>query len=428
MVTLIVKDNFNIFINEETGRWFCFDYALEDRVVKDINIDAIKELYSNYEEFESYLNEINKDNEPINDKLDDMNYLVLHSSDLCNMKCLYCYAEDNLCNNNCSLMSSDVMIKSINKFYKGKEFFVLFHGREPLMNYDNILETVKTFKDVKNIHFIVQTNGMLLNDKKIRELRNYNVIINVSVDGISDFSNSLRINGLERLNYTSRVKALIEKYKISPIIIIHKNNYNEIEEIMDYLIKNNIDGASFNFLWPTRENKELSKYVLSGDVLFETMKKVFDKSIVDSKFVFKERELYLLYGRILKRHINNYMCNRAPCGAGKNCLSVYKDGEIYPCTMVNDQKENYLGNLDNTIEEILGRDVVLKRRDINSIKDCCACPLRIFCKGGGCPGFIYNYSMNINEKSLYCEYYYKMILYIIKKIYKMSEEKYFINY
>ena len=35
MVTLIVKDNFNIFINEETGRWFCFDYALEDRVVKN---------------------------------------------------------------------------------------------------------------------------------------------------------------------------------------------------------------------------------------------------------------------------------------------------------------------------------------------------------------------------------------------------------
>ena len=122
------------------------------------------------------------------------------------------------------------------------------------------------------------------------------------------------------------------------------------------------------------------------------------------------------------------MCNRAPCGAGKNCLSVYKDGEIYPCTMVNDQKENYLGNLDNTIEEILDKDVILKRRDINSIKDCCTCPLRIFCKGGGCPGFIYNYSMNINEKSLYCEYYYKMILYMIRKIYKMSEEKYFINY
>ena len=258
-------------------------------------------------------------------------------------------------------------------------------------------EDIEEIEDFTECYF--ETVGKM-NRKVIIDGYHFDSVDKSCLIFISDFSNSLRINGLERLNYTSRVKELIEKYKISPIIILHKNNYNEIEEIMDYLIENNIEGASFNFLWPTRENKELSKYVLSGDVLFETMKKVFDKSIVNSKFVFKERELYLLYGRILKRHINNYMCNRAPCGAGKNCLSVYKDGEIYPCTMVNDQKENYLGNLDNTIEEILEKDVILKRRDINNIKDCCTCPLRIFCKGGGCPGFIYNYSMNINEKSL----------------------------
>ena len=113
---------------------------------------------------------------------------------------------------------------------------------------------------------------------------------------------------------------------------------------------------------------------------------------------------------ILKRDLYNYMCNSAPCGAGKNCLSVYKDGQIYPCTMVNSQENNYLGDLNDSTEDILNRKVILKERDITKIKDCKDCPLRLFCRGGGCSGFIYNLTGDINAKSLYCDYYYNIIL------------------
>lgn len=428
MITLIIKDKLNIFINEETGRWFCFKSNLKNQVIRNIKTNTIKDMYNKYIDFKPLLEEIKKPVKEVNNMLNDMNYLIFHTTDACNMRCKYCYAEDNICENESNFMTSETMIKSINKFYKNKQFFVLFHGREPLTNYKNIIDTVKYYKNNGNITFILQTNGLLLDDKKIKELNSYNIIINVSVDGFDDESNSLRINGLTNLDYTNRIKKIIIENKISPIIIVHQNNYKKIPEITEYLIENKINGASYNFLWPTNENKELSKKVIPCEELLKIMKQVINISIKDSDFIFKERDLYLLYGRILKRHINNYMCNSSPCGAGKNCLSIYKDGEIYPCTMVNNQKENYLGSINNTYEEILNKDVVLKRRDINKIKDCSICPLRIFCKGGGCPGFIYNLTNNVNEKSIYCDYYYEIIIYMIKKIFKLSNKKYFINF
>lgn len=426
MITLISRNNFNIVINEKTGKWFSFYHESIDQTINNIGETKLKRMFSNYLDIKPYLVEIRKSKKVKNTKLNEMNYLILHSSDACNMNCKYCYAEDNLVDNNCNKMSSKIMIDSINKFYHVKDFFVLFHGREPLTNYNNIIKTVEHFKDNKNIHFIIQTNGLLLTDEIVNNLRKYNVIINVSIDGITNHNNELRINN-SKLDYTNILLKKIIKYKISPIIIVHKNNIDDMVNITNYLIENGITSASYNFLWPTKDNQELSSYVVSNNKLLDTMKNVFEYSIKDNKFIFQERDLYLLYGRILKRDIYNYMCGSAPCGAGVNCISVYKDGQIYPCTMVNSQEENYLGNLTDDTNDILNKDVILKDRDINKIKDCSHCPFRIFCKGGGCCGFIYNLTGNINAKSIYCDYYYNMIIYMIQKIHDMSHQKIFIN-
>ncbi len=426
MITLISKNNFNVLINEKTGKWFSFDYVTNNCVIKNITNKKLKELFCNYDEFKEYLSELKNSNEPVNTKLIDMNYLILHVSDVCNMNCKYCYATDNLIDNNSNKMTSDTMIKSILKFYKGNDFYVLFHGREPLTNYDNILKTLEYFKDKKNIHFILQTNGLLLDDNKMKQLRKYGVIINVSIDGINDNNNVLRINNT-KIDYTRIILDKIVKYKINPIIIVHKNNYKDLVKITNFLTKNGITSASYNFLWPTSESTELSSYVVPQELLIKEMKNVFNNSIKDNKFIFKERDLYLLYGRILKRDIYNYMCNTSPCGAGKNCLSIYKEGQIYPCTMVNCQKENYLGEITDNTRDILNKKVILKTRDIKKIKECSTCPIRIFCRGGGCSGFIYNLTKDINAKSLYCDYYYEMIIYIMQSIYKMSNKKFFIN-
>lgn len=113
MITLLIKEKINIFINEETGRWFCFKYDLNNQVIRNISDAQARKMYSNYYEFKDYLTEVKHYVNPVNDLLNDMNYLILHTSDSCNMKCKYCYACDNIHNNDMNLMSSNTMIKAI---------------------------------------------------------------------------------------------------------------------------------------------------------------------------------------------------------------------------------------------------------------------------------------------------------------------------
>lgn len=437
MLSLTINDNYNILVNPNTGKWlgFIYETKLSDFKISDIKKEKLIEIYRNYEKLNRLLelfDELDKNIELKNNLLLKMNYLVLHTSDACNMRCKYCYAEDNIYDECPNKMSAKVMIDAINKFFDEDEFYVLFHGREPLTNIDQILETVKYFRNNNKIHFILQTNGMLLNDSIIDELFNLGVKINISIDGFDDNANELRINNFTK-NYSQKITNLLKKYEnISPILILHRNNIDKIEDISKTLKEQNHNFVAYNFLWPTADNPSLDKYVVDTDTLFLRLKELFENSIENdnysSHFAFKERDLYLLYGRVVYRHINNYMCNKSPCGAGKICICVNHNGDVYPCTTVNGQKENYMGNINkNTKQEILDSDYILKHRDITKIKECKECPFQVFCGGGACSGLLYNYKKDINFKSIYCNYYYNMILYIMKKCIDCEKDDIFLN-
>ena len=437
MLSLIIEKNYNILVNPDTGRWLGFIYEtnLNDIKITDVKKEKIIEIYKDYDKLNEIIalfEQINKKIELKNDLLTKMNYLVLHTSDACNMKCKYCYAEDNIYNECANKMSASIMIDSINKFFDGEHFWVLFHGREPLTNTEQIIKTVEHFKDNKKIHFILQTNGMLLNESIIEKFTALGVKINISIDGFDDTANELRINNFTK-GYSEKVTKLLQEHQdISPILILHKNNIDKICDISKVLKEQNHDFVAYNFLWPTSENPSLDKYVIDNETLLQNLQKLFEQSIEKNKetsyFAFKERDLYLLYGRVVYRHINNYMCNKSPCGAGKVCLCVNHNGDVYPCTTVNGQKENYMGNIyKNSKQEILDGEHILKHRCINNIEDCNKCPLNVFCGGGACSGLLYNYKKDINFKSIYCKYYFNMILYIMKKCIDSENGGIFLN-
>ncbi len=434
MISLLQKKNYNFLINNTTGRWcgFLSQHFLKNE--KNINNISKQEFVNTFkinlpeQELRKIYDIISANIELKNNLLTKLNYLVLHTSDACNMKCKYCYATDNISYCNSNLISSKTMIDAIELFKTDDNFTVLFHGREPLTNYKNIIQTVKHYHN-SNIKFILQTNGLLLDESKLATLESLGVNISVSIDGFTNSQNQLRINHYTK-NYTKKIKALLKTHpSISTILILHKKNIKGIISIKNKLQKLKQTGSAFNLLWPTGENPKLEKYVINTKILFKQMKKLFLSCInnSNSEFNFKERDLYLLYGRIVNRHINNYMCNKSPCGAGKVCICVDNKGDCYPCTTVNGQTENFMGNIyKNSKREILEHDYILKHRNISKIQNCKNCPLSIFCGGGSCPGLLYNYKNLINFKSIYCNYYKNMILWIMELCVN-SSKRIFIN-
>ena len=102
-------------------------------------------------------------------------------------------------------MSYEVMSSAIENFYAATEGaasrVIAFHGGEPLLHYGEILRVVDKFK-CNRTHFLIQTNGTLLSNDLIQELRLRDIEVGITVDSIDEKKTSLRSN---EDNYTQKV-------------------------------------------------------------------------------------------------------------------------------------------------------------------------------------------------------------------------------
>ncbi len=116
----------------------------------------------------------------------------------CNLKCIYCGGTIDK-----SVMPHDVtydlddLLDFLNSF---KNVSVAFYGGEPLLRDDLIREIMDS---VKAEHFIIQTNGVLIDRLENEYIERFSSIL-VSLDGVKEVTNYYRNN---------TYNAIIEKAK-----------------------------------------------------------------------------------------------------------------------------------------------------------------------------------------------------------------------
>jgi len=154
------------------------------------------------------------------------------------MRCKYCYVYKE--NENFSLTQKQ-LFKAIDIFfnYPFKREAIAFLGGEPFLYFNKIIETIKyirKYKD-KDIKLMIYTNGTLINERKLKLLQNYNVKINLSIDGDS------KTNDLNRKLLNSQKSAFEMVYK--KILKIREENFEKIQlnpvfntKTISYLVKN----------------------------------------------------------------------------------------------------------------------------------------------------------------------------------------------
>ena len=102
--------------------------------------------------------------------------------------------------------------------FDGK-YDVTYFGGEPLIEYQNILKFDEYLKQSLNIqHSFVQTNGILLDKEKIRQLRKRNIYIGISCDGYND-KNHIYIEKIFQNKWLPvEAKMMINKYNVSDLM------------------------------------------------------------------------------------------------------------------------------------------------------------------------------------------------------------------
>ena len=336
--------------------------------------------YENYENFRTMLGEgITHELPPRDSK--HLDELIIHVSNDCNMRCLYCYGQGGCYNKKRELMDEGTVIETLDKMYEiyPNIDLINFFGGEPTLN----LKVIRTacnyvrLKDKKTILGMV-SNGTCASQELIDIIKEFDFKITFSVD-MQPMQDVLRptVNGKSSYETVLKNFKHLREYTCEPSGI--EVTYTEMHR------KNGVTPA--NLIKAVREvfgnTTMIFNPVSSCDSRFDVKDlSCFGESVDDLK---NEPDIYettpfiwSVLQRLTEKKPKYHFCSS---GFGKTAISV--GGDIYPCQAFLGDENYRFGNMKEPIEVL--RAKVLEKSDemykCNKMIEgqCKDCYLNTFC-------------------------------------------------
>lgn len=318
--------------------------------------------------------------------------LQWHITHKCNLRCKHCY-QDDYCN--------DLTFEQLeNIFYKYIEFVNFYNfkphinitGGEPFVHKD--LFKLLDLLEENSVTFGILTNGTLITKQQIKKLSNYKMLsfVQVSIDGNKKTHEEIRGNGT--FDKSMKCLKLLKKYNIQTMVSFtcHKQNYKQLEEVVEIIVKNKIDRFWSDRLIPIDDNKDISKSMILSDI--EYLNYVITLRNLKKKY--KNCETTIHMNRALQFYDGEPIYQ---CAAGKTLLTILANGNLLPCRRL----PITLGNVINeSIIDIYSNNETIKQLNSECIPDnCLNCGKSKQCKGGA-KCLSYAMTGKLNEKDFNC--------------------------
>ena len=293
----------------------------------------------------------------------------------CNFKCSYCY-EKGIDYKTMSNETQNKLIEFLKYNYKNlSSIGVCWYGGEPLLSLNIIESLTNRIKEEldPNLKYLasIVTNGYYLNRETAEKLRDLGINqAQVTIDGSKKSHDNRRIlhDGSPTFEHIlNNIKNSYDLIDISIRMNIDKNNIDDMDEILDYLDKNNL------------KNK-VGFYLATVDNINDTCN---DCTCISKKEFSKEEIAF--YEKAIS---NGFYCNRIPNGSVQGCgaisynsLVVSPDGNLYKCWDDIGRKNKSIGSIYSGIEM---NNNLIKWLSYNPIHDseCRECKFFPVCFGG----------------------------------------------
>lgn len=299
-----------------------------------------------------------------NDIEKNIHIFVTHQ---CNLQCPYCYVSAGQpLKNELSISEWKKAFSKLAEVAPNAE--VTFSGGEPLVKKD----VFKIFEHTYNLGFrnILFTNGLLINDSNIDNLKKYVSSIQISLDGLSSTTHDLtRSTGSFEKTFNSIQLIISKNINLDLAINITPDN---IDEMIDGLV---------NFL------RKLSYKQLSIRLNYHMDKEGFAVNLNNNYFtVYRDHrnKIKKLIFRLIDEGFYKYTEKEKfkqlrNCGIGLS-FGINSDGEIYPCDKLHKSYGNIKADDLNKISNEFSK--LNEATEVNNIEYCNDCDLKHVCNGG----------------------------------------------
>lgn len=272
-----------------------------------------------------------------------LRYLELQITNRCNLRCKHCFVGMDKSQN----LAFEKIQKVLKEFEQLQGLRVLITGGEPLLHPE--FEKINNFIKELAIRKILFTNGVLLNDKT---LKNLNVEeIQISLDGMKRGHEILRGKGTFEKTLQAIKKATDYGFQVSVATVIHKGNLTEFDELESLIKTLKIREWTVDALTITGNLKLHKELWVSPEQACKIMQR---------------------YGFSLEDHprAEGYGC-------GVHLLTVLATGMAAFCSFYENEP---IGHIDEGLENLWKKkkQVILKELECTKIN----CPFVQECRGG----------------------------------------------
>ena len=323
--------------------------------------------------------------------------LIKPASALCNLRCKYCfYANVSSLREVRSYgkMKTDVAEQMIANIYEdlehGDELTLAFQGGEPtlagLSYFRNMTELVaKQAKEVR-VHYAIQTNGTVINEKWCQFLKEHNFLVGLSIDGHPLYHDLNRVDprGRGTFQRVLQTKALFDRYEIDYNVLCVLTNplAKEAKKVFRFLKEQRIKYVQFIPCLDDLDAVERNSYALTPKRFANFYHQIFQLWLAELK-----QGNYMsikLFDDIVNLLVRRQL---TACGILGNCQVQYvieADGSVYPCDfyVLDEYRMGYIQ--EQTLRELFSQDISQKflcEKEPLPQK-CQTCPFLKMCHGG----------------------------------------------
>ena len=329
----------------------------------------------------------------------NVNLLIKPASSLCNLRCKYCFYEDeaqNRTQHSMGIMKEELADTLIRQVFEAVDsdgtVSFAFQGGEPtvagLPYFRHFVEKVKQFRPPRvRVSFAIQTNGTLLDEDWAQFLKAEGFLVGLSVDGFREAHEAHRVdaegNGTWKRVLTA--KALLDQYAV---------DYNALCVVTGRCARHpekaygNLKNLGFRYIQfiacldPIGHARGQEPWSLTPELYGRFLCRAFDLWYRDwAGGDYHSIRLFEDYVHIL---LGDGASTCATCGKCGAYLVLEGDGSAYPCDffVLDDWKIGNIGQM--SVADLAAGEKSASFLRWGSVKpaECAACPYGAICNGG----------------------------------------------
>jgi uncharacterized protein len=354
--------------------------------------------------------------------------VYVNPTERCNLDCSYCYIPAAMRRSG-SHMAADKLLEALARLKTwfgtymdaGRRPQIIFHGAEPLLNKDAMVEAITAFGN--DFGFGVQTNGTALDDAMLNFLTANEVSIGLSLDGpnagVTD--KTRRTWGGKSVHAT--VLALIDKLRGYPgysvIATGTAGNMMHLQQLVELFHQLEVPACMLNQLRCTLPG---ARAIRPQDAAFSGH---FIAALDRSYELYRETGRKLVVANfanillaILAPTARRLMCDISPCGGGRAFFALGPEGDLFPCSeFIGLEKFNggnlFRDDLGSVLQSAAFR--LVTERNVDTFAPCSQCVIRHYC-GAPCPAEAHEMHGGMDHPGAFCEFYEAQVAFAFRQI------------